>query len=379
MDEESEERMLLMTSAERVQQIWECLHAMPEVGFEEVKTSAYLAEALQKAGYQVTTGLAGTGVVGVLDSGKPGPTLGLRADMDALAHEVDGTPCAIHSCGHDAHSAMVLAVAEEMAKTGLGKGRLKIIFQPAEEKLFGALRMIEAGAIDDVDYLLGIHLRHVQEAKLHQATPALYHGASYILEGVVTGAPAHGARPHLGVNAIDAAAAVVQAVNAIHVNPVVPATAKVTKFQAGGAALNAIPDKAIIAVDARAQQNDIMDELIGKIKRAVEGAAASVGAVGSINVSGGCPAAEYDPEMIALASEAIVATLGQEALLAPITTPGGEDFHYYVKHKPAMKVGYIGLGADLTPGLHHPAMRFDQAALTDGVNILLYAVNKLLA
>lgn len=367
-----------MTSETRVRQVWEQLHAIPEVGFEEVKTSAFLADALKKAGYAVTTGLAGTGVVGVLDSGKPGPTVALRADMDALAHEINGVSGAIHSCGHDAHSSMVLTVAEEMAEQGIAKGRLKIIFQPAEEKLFGAVRMIEAGAVEDVDYLLGIHLRHEQEAKLHQATPALYHGASYILEGSIIGAPAHGARPHLGVNAIDAAAAIVQAINAIHVNPVVPATAKVTKLQAGGPALNAIPDKAVIAVDVRAQQNDVMDELIAKVMRAAEGGAASVGAKADIKVSGGCPAAEYDADMIALAREAIVAVLGEKGLLPPITTPGGEDFHFYVKHKPAMKVGYIGLGADLTPGLHHPAMKFDQAALIDGVNILRYVVVKLL-
>ena len=367
-----------MNSAERVRQVWEQLHAMPEVGFAEVKTAAFLAEQLKQAGYTVTTGLGGTGVVGVLDSGKPGPTLALRADMDALAHEVNGAASAIHSCGHDAHSAMVLAVAEEVAKTGLAKGRLKIIFQPAEEKLFGAVRMIETGVVDDVDYLLGIHLRPIQEAKLHQATPALYHGASYILEGTITGSAAHGARPHLGVNAIDAAAAVVQAINAIHVNPVVPATAKVTKLQAGGPALNAIPDKAIIAIDVRAQQNEVMEELIAKVLRAAEGGAASVGAVAKITPTGGCPAAEYDAGMIALASEAIEAVLGKAALLPPTTTPGGEDFHFYVKHKPTMKVGYIGLGADLTPGLHHPEMQFDQAALIDGVNIMRYAVTKLL-
>ena len=361
----------------RVNEVWSFLHTIPEIGFEEFKTAAYLAEELGKAGYAVKTGIGGTGVIGMLDSGYPGPTVALRADMDALAHIIDKQECAIHSCGHDAHAAIVLTVAEKIAKTGIKKGKLKIFFQPAEEKLFGALRTIEDGVIDDVDILLGIHLRPIQEAKLHQATPALCHGASYIMEAEIQGEACHGARPHLGVNAIDGAAAVVNAINAIHVNPVIPSTVKVTKLQAGGAALNAIPDKAHMAFDLRAQNNVIMKELQDKVSRAIEGGAATVGASADIKLVGGCPAAEYNDEIIALAKEAIAAVLGEQGLLEPITTPGGEDFHFFVKHKPSLKTGYIGLGADLTPGLHSPAMAFDQRALLNGVNILIYMVNQL--
>lgn len=361
----------------RVREIWSFLHTIPEVGFEEFKTSAYLAEQLEKAGYTVQTGIGGTGVAGILDSGNPGQTLCLRADMDALAHHVDNKDCAIHSCGHDAHAAMVLTVAEDIAAKGIKNGKVKIFFQPAEEKLFGALRSIEDGVIDDVDILLGIHLRPIQEAKLNQATPALCHGASYILEAEIQGEASHGARPHLGVNAIDAAAAVVNAINAIHVNPVIPATVKVTKLQAGGAALNAVPDKAYMAFDLRAQNNLVMEELQTKATRAIEGGVSTVGAHATIQLKGGCPAAEYNDEMVTLAREAIIAILGEQGLLEPITTPGGEDFHFFVKRRPVLKTGYIGLGADLTPGLHNPLMVFDQAALINGVNILLYMVNKL--
>jgi amidohydrolase len=368
---------MMIDLAKRVQGVWSYLHTIPEVGFEEFKTAAYLAEELTKAGYAVTTGIGGTGVIGVIDSGCPGPTLALRADMDALAHQTDDGICAIHSCGHDAHSAMVLTVAEEIAAQGIQKGKVKIIFQPAEEKLFGALRTIEDGAIDDVDILLGIHLRPIQEAELNQATPALCHGASYIMEAEIEGEACHGARPHLGINAIDAAAAVVQAINAIHVNPVIPATVKVTKFQAGGAALNAIPGKAQLAFDLRAQNNIVMNELREKTTQAIHGGAATVGAQAEIQLLGGCPAAEYDADTVALAREAIVAVLGEQGVIAPITTPGGEDFHFYVKHKPTLKTGYIGLGADLTPGLHSPKMTFNQGALINGVHILLYMVNKL--
>jgi amidohydrolase len=361
----------------RVKEVWSFLHTIPEVGFEEFKTAAYLADQLGKSGYAVKTGIGGTGVIGMLNSGQPGPTIALRADMDALAHSINNQECAIHSCGHDAHSAMVLTVAENIAARGIKNGKVKIIFQPAEEKLFGALRAIEGGAIDDVDILLGIHLRPIQEAKLNQATSALCHGASYIMEAEIQGEACHGARPHLGVNAIDAAAAVVNAINAIHVNPIIPSTIKVTKLQAGGAALNAIPDKAHMAFDLRAQNNVTMEELQSKAIRAIEGGAATVGAHADVRLIGGCPAAEYNNDVTALAKKAILAVLGEQGLLDPITTPGGEDFHFYIKHKPSLKTGYIGLGADLTPGLHSPAMVFNQAALINGVNILLYMVNQL--
>ena len=181
----------------------------------------------------------------------------------------------MHSCGHDAHSAIVLTVAAEMAEAGLASGTLKILFQPAEETLFGALRVIEDGGIADADFLLGLHLRPIQEARLGQATPALYHGASAVVEAVLAGLTAHGARPHLGINAIDAGALVVNAVNAIHTNPVIPATVKATRFLAGGPANNAIPDQATLVFDVRAQTNAVMEELLAKTLHAVtQGAAA---------------------------------------------------------------------------------------------------------
>ena len=257
------------------------------------------------------------------------------------------------------------------------RGTLKIFFQPAEEKLTGAIRMIEAGCLNDVDVLLGIHLRPIQEAKLGQATPALYHGSSYIMEATISGRTAHGARPHLGINAIDAAAAAVNAINAIHLNPVVPWTCKVTKLHAGGATLNAIPATAQMAVDLRTQQNDSMETLLRKSEQAIKAGAATVGATAETTIKGGVPGAEYHPQMVELAREAIRAVLGEPGLLDPIVTPGGEDFHYFVKSKPTLKAGYVGLGCNLTPGLHDPTMKFDRSAMVNGTRILLYMVQKL--
>lgn len=367
-----------MARNERVLALYRDLHAMPEAALNEVKTSTYLAKALREAGFAVRTGVGGTGVTGVLSGPNPGPTLALRADMDALIHMVDGHPRAIHSCGHDANSAMLLAAAEEAARRGLGAGRLMIVFQPAEEILAGALKMIEDGLLADVDILLGMHLRPIQEARRGQATPALHHGASFVLTAVIEGKSAHGARHHLGINAVDAAAAVVNAVNAIRSNPVVPWSAKVTRLQAGGTSFNTIPDRAELALDLRCQDNALMEELIAKATRAVEAGAATVGATAKVAIRGGVPGAEFHPEAVELAREAIVHVLGPAGLLAPITTPGGEDFHSFIKRKPGLKAGYIGLGCDLTPGLHDPGMRFDLEALADGAAIHLRLVEKVL-
>lgn len=359
----------------RVIEIYDHLHAIPELGFQEYKTAAFLAEALQKAGFSVTTNVGGTtGVMGVYDSGVEGMTLALRADIDALGHMIEGKLYALHTCGHDAHSAMVLAAAEALVQTGaIQKGKLKIIFQPAEEIGTGALAMIEGGAIEDVDMILGVHLRPIEETTMGKATPALYHAASERLKGVFHGVSAHGARPHLGVNAIDAAVAAITAVNAIHLNPTEAYSIKATQILADSGVTNAIPNEATVIWDVRSEFNHTMEALLSKAKSAIEAGAATVGA--SVDVSNyfGIPAAEYSPEAIEILSNAIVDVYGEEGLYPPIKTAGGEDFHYYIKKKPSIKAGYFGLGCDLTPGLHHPKMSFNKEALEQGKNVLIKA------
>ncbi|MDR1649068.1 MAG: amidohydrolase [Synergistaceae bacterium] len=364
---------------ERVKEVRDYLHASPEASGQEEKTAAYLAEELRKAGYEVrkvTTG--GHGVVGILKGAEPGSVVGVRGDIDALRHVVDGKEVCVHSCGHDAHAAMALALAEETAKAGIKRGTLKVFFQPAEETLMGARGMIEAGLTADLDYMFGIHLRPIQEAKAGQATAALWHGASYKMEASISGRTAHGARPHLGVNAIDAAVLVVNALNCIWENPVEGWSAKVTKFNSNSLISNAVPDGVDLVFDLRAQKNAVMESMLQKIGGIVTSVPAGLGAVGTVKNTDGVPAAEYDDEAIALLEEAIVATLGQDGLLPPIVTPGADDFHFYKKAKPSIKAAFIGLGANLAPGLHDPSMTFDENVLPGGVNILKHAVNRLL-
>lgn len=362
-----------------IRETWKDLHATPEPGFQEERTSAYLAERLRTAGYLTKTGLGGTGVVGILSSGVPGPTVGLRADMDALIHDVDGRRQAIHSCGHDANCTMVLSAAEVVAVCGgPQRGTLKVVFQPAEETLDGAKAMIRTGELDDLNYLLGIHLRPREELPFGKVTTSIRHGVSEIMLARFKGRPAHGARPHQGINAVEAASLAVLAVSGIKLDPQVPHSAKATMIRGGGTALNIIPNSAEIAFDLRAQTNTLMEELKARVVGAVSAAASVHGSQVETSWKGGVPAAKDDPEVIKLAGEAIREVLGKEGVSGPLMTAGGEDFHHYAQAIRGLKTTVIGVGADLTAGLHQPMMTFNPDALLVGAKVLTLMVRYLL-
>ena len=151
--------------------IYDDLHQIPELGFEEFKTSAYLADKLEAMGYKVTRNIGGTGVIGEIKGSEPGPVMMLRADMDALPFLIDGEKKNIHACGHDAHSAMLLAAASELVGK-VKRGTLRILFQQGEETLKGALAVIDAGVIEDVDIALGLHIRPVHCLRRNVASSA---------------------------------------------------------------------------------------------------------------------------------------------------------------------------------------------------------------
>lgn len=358
---------------DEIYEIFDYLHSVPEKGWEEFKTSEYIKGKLEEAGYDVIANVNDTtGIIATIKGEEEGPVYAVRADMDALVFNIDGKDTNVHACGHDANSTMALAAALAAAEKGIKKGVLKMVFQPAEEVLGGAKAMLASGLLEDVDEMVGIHLRPIQEAKLGQATPALSHGASGFMTATVKGLNSHGARPHLGVNAIDAGAAIVNAINAIHLNPSVPFSVKTTKFIAGGTATNIVPDIAEMAFDLRAQTNEGMEELIEKAKAAVENGAKTVGAQAEAKFEGGVPGSAHDEEVIARTKEAIEKVLGQA--MDPIITPGGEDFHYY-STQGNIKTAYIGLGADLTPGLHNVDMDFNKDAIMTGAKIIAQAID----
>lgn len=357
----------------RLMEIFTYLHANPEISWKEVETTNYIFDLLTREGFSPQRFKNCTGLY--VDIGEGTPKVGLRTDIDALWQEVDGQFKANHSCGHDGHMTMAigaLLLLKEQSQSY--KGAIRVIFQPAEEKGTGALAVLKEGVIDDLDYLFGVHLRPVHELEDGTYCAALYHGASRLLEGEIIGEDAHAARPHLGINAIEVGATIIEDLRTIHTDPMVPVSIKMTKFQAGGESGNIIPGKAAFTIDIRAQRNDVMDTLNQGVKRVIDSAKILHKVQIELRTVANIVAAEVDTTAQYIMEQAIVKAAGLSNLRKPVHTPGGEDFHHYAVQRPHLKTTMLGLGCGLTPGLHHPKMRFKQARLVTGVEILTNAV-----
>ncbi|HJH10714.1 MAG TPA: M20 peptidase aminoacylase family protein [Metalysinibacillus jejuensis] len=361
----------------KIMKIFEHLHANPEVSFEEYNTTVYIERVLQEAGYTPHRFKNCTGLY--VDVGSGAPFIGLRADMDALWQEVDGVFKANHSCGHDGHMTMALGsllLLKELPQNW--QGTIRVIFQPAEEKGLGALAVLKEGVIDDLSYLFGVHVRPVEELSDGTYCGALYHGASVTIEGNIVGEDAHAARPHLGQNAIEVGAAIIEDLRSTYTNPMVPTSVKMTRFQAGGTAANIIPGRAEFTLDVRAQENSVMKELKSNIQRVMDSEELLYHVKINTHIASDIVAAEVNPIAMHLMEQAIIDSVGEANLRPPVHTPGGEDFHHYAVQRPALKTTMLGLGCGLEPGLHHPHMKFNQARLITGIEILTRVLLKAL-
>ncbi|MNI43220.1 putative hydrolase YxeP [compost metagenome] len=357
------------------------LHSLAEVSWEEKRTTAYLRKALEGIQVPNLTFEEHTGIVAEWQgAGMRTTTVAIRADMDALMQHVGGVWKANHSCGHDAHMTMVFYALKCLKEIGFRpSGKLIVLFQPAEETGEGARKLLQLGLLDDVEYLLGIHLRPAKELGFGAASSAIYHGAAATLLGKVKGRQSHAARPNEGINVIDSLAAIVQATNAVQSDPTVPSSCKVTRMSVANTSSNIIPDAGEFTIDVRAQTNDVMDDLLGKLKQAVTMAGAANCAEVELELGMRTVAAVPNGMMEAIVGGAIEEILGEDVLASPPVTPGGEDFHFYSHDKPGIRATMIGLGADLVPGLHHPEMQFQLEALQIGSAILANSVVKLFA
>ena len=356
-----------------IEDVFNHLHTHPEVSWKEIETTKYITQLLADEDVQIETFHDSTGLVVTVGSGDY--CVGLRTDIDALWQEVDGIYQANHSCGHDGHMTMAIGALLVLKKIGIPKtGRLKVIFQPAEEKGTGALSFVNKGIVDDIDYLYGVHLRPIQEIGHGYAAPAILHGSAKMITGSIRGTDTHGARPHLGQNVIEVMALLVQAIHSIKVDPMVPHSAKLTMFQAGGESINIIPGNAIFSIDVRSQTNQVMDQLMDRVKKAIRSVADLAEVEINYEVVAEIAGAEVDDSAVEMMAQAIKKTVGEPFLVPPIVTPGGEDFHYYTLKRPSVKATMLGLGCDLSPGLHHPEMKFNQDSLLTGIEILVRTV-----
>ena len=201
-------------------------------------------------------------------------------------------------------------------------------------------------------------------------SPAVHHSSSTFANIKITGRSCHGSRPHLGVNAVETAAAIINAAAAIKVNPTVAWSCKATAVKGGGSAYNIIPDSAEVTFDVRSETNE-ETELLDKLRRVAENVAEAYGAKAEFNLPGGViPAAVLDPALTAEVAECIKEVAGEENLAEELKNPGGEDFHYFARTYPNLKAAYFGVGVAAEPGLHDPNMHFNPDGLQAGVDVL---------
>lgn len=339
---------------------------------QEFATSDYLAELLGGAGMNIDKFWSFPGFIA--DIGEGTPRIGLRADMDALLQDVAGETTAVHSCGHDANMAVVATVMLELAEQAEQmNGAVRAIFQPAEELGNGADLVAALGVTDSLEYLFGAHLRPQSELPAPCLAPSISHGACLFAYGTITGEDHHGARPHLGANAVEIALDISACLRRLKVDPQIPSSAKMTQLQAGGGNLNVIPGNGTFGVDLRAQTNEAMSTLRTGLVEVCRSVAASTGSEINLDFRDAVPAAIIGSKAEDALASAITATLGSDHLRPRIVTSGSDDFHFYTQRNPALQAAMLAVGANVQPGLHHPSMSFEAAALERAVGVLTEA------
>ena len=359
------------------------LHGIPELAFQEARTADYVAAQLAEMGYAPVRGQVGTSVTAVLDTGRPGPYIMLRADMDGLpVAEETGLPFAsahpgrMHACGHDGHMAMLLGTAKTLLaiKEHL-RGKIMLLFQPAEEDRGGAEPIVASGMLEGVDFCLGAHI-----------WPELPHGVVGVKAGPlmasvgrfeikVQGRGGHSSQPHLCVDALDVAGQIVVALRRIpaqQVDPLAPAVLTIGCLQSG-ATYNVIPDTALILGCVRTYDMGLYQrwgELIGS---AAQGVAAAYGASCSVSFVPGHPAVVNPPELAAVLREAAVGAVGEGRVAEPAPSLAGEDFSCYQEAMPGCFF-FIGSGQDGHAPLHNPHFDFKEDLLAVGPAVFCRAV-----
>ena len=365
------------------------LHQIPEPAYTEKKTSAAVADHLKKAGLEVRTGIARYGVAGLLSTGRPGPTLMIRADMDALpVEEQTGLSFssthagAMHACGHDAHMAMVLGAALVLSSVkDTLKGNIKFLFQPAEEGPGGAKPMIEEGVMDNpkVDYAVGCHLWPASPEGTIGVKAGTIMAAMNRFDIRIIGSQGHGAMPHLCVDALDVGTQVVNALQRVvsrHMDPLKPTVVTVGSFHAGKA-FNIIPGEAELSGTTRTFDLEVWKSWEPRMRKILQGVCDSMGARFELNFEFGYPPTINDPFMADLVRQCAAAMLGPDKVFEPEPTMGGEDMSYYLQ-KAKGCFFFLGVGRPGGAPLHNAKFDFNEDVLLLGVETYCRIAKKLL-
>jgi amidohydrolase len=354
------------------------LHRIPETAFTEKKTSAYVADYLNSLGLEVQTEIAQYGVVGLLKTDRPGPTLMIRADMDALplkedtgldfASEHEG---AMHACGHDAHMTMVLGAATFFNKIKNEiTGTIKFLFQPAEEGPGGAKPMIAAGVMENpkVDYSIGCHVwPDIPEGTIG-VRPGPFMAAMDRFDLKIKGRGGHGAMPHLCADALEVGTQVVNALQRIasrHMDPLEPTVVTVGTFHAG-TAFNIIPGEAELSGTTRTFDPETWKTWEARLEKVVRGVCESMGVDFKLDYSQGYPVTINDESAAEVVRRCAEKVVGEDRVVEPPRTMGGEDFAFYAQKSKGCFFA-LGVGREGAVPVHNPKFDFNEDVLLLGM------------
>ena len=367
------------------------IHAHPELGFEEERTSTIVAQKLKEWGCEVTTGIGKTGVVGTIRVGNNPRAIGLRADMDALPMDELNTfdhrsqhRGRMHACGHDGHTAMLLGAAKYLAATRNFDGTVHLIFQPAEEGRGGAEAMVKDGLFQKFpcEIIFGMHNR----PKLDVGKFAIRSGPQMAGGGLfdihITGKGAHGARPETGIDPVIIATQIISALQSVvsrNVAPLDSAVISVTQMHSGDA-YNVIPQEAVLRGTIRAFRKETMALIKERIETISSGIAATLGGSAKADVRIAVPPLVNDKDAVKFIADVAAEIVGPENMNreGPFVM-ASEDFSYMLEQVPGAFINIGNGGGEGGCEVHNPSYDFNDEALTLGSTLWARVVEKRLA
>ena len=360
------------------------LHQHPELAFEEIRTAGIVATTLTELGLEVQTGVGKTGVIGILEGDHDGPTLLVRADMDALpikeantADYISGTPGKMHACGHDGHTSIALAVAKMLtARRADIHGRIKFVFQPAEEVGKGARAMVADGALNSPrpDYSIGLHLWNDLPLGKVAVTSGPCMAAADTFKAVITGYGGHGASPHQTKDPIVAAAQIVTALQTIVSRNIEPLDSGVVTVGmiSGGDAFNIIPASVTLTGTIRSYRKPTQSLMHNRLREIVTGIATTMGCTAEIEINMMTKAVDNDADIADRIAGLAARRVGEENVKRDERTMGAEDVSEFMDDIPGCYffVGSANADRDMAYPHHNPRFDFDEEALVIAASLL---------
>ncbi len=367
-------------------------HQFPELAYREERTAAKIVEVLQDYGVPVMDKIGGTGVIASLCAQRGGPTVAMRADMDALPlEELNDVSYrsrhggVMHACGHDAHTAIMLGVVRHLVETGWpekGAGKILFIFQPAEEGGAGARAMLESGVLDS-ERIAAIFAGHVQpELPVGRIgfSPDVSNAASETIDIRLTGKGGHGAQPHHCIDPIVAGASLVTQLQSIIsrcIAPVESAVLTIGSFHAG-TARNIIPEEAFLEGTLRTINSRVREEVLGRLGEMVKGLEAAYRVGVSLKTSVGYPLLVNDANLVHFVEEQVAEVLGESCVHRGGPRMGSEDFAFFAQKFPGIliRLGCSDPEKEEIQGLHSPYFDLDERVLDVGVRLFSHLLTR---